>query len=36
MPPVGFELEIPASERQQIYALDRVASGIGPFLLRHE
>ena len=29
---MGFELEIPASERPQIYALDRAATGIGQFL----
>jgi len=29
MPPVGFEPTIPASERQQTYALDRVAIGFG-------
>ena len=29
MPPGGFEPAIPASERPQTYALDRVASGTG-------
>jgi hypothetical protein len=29
MPPVGFELTIPASGRPQTYALDRAATGIG-------
>jgi hypothetical protein len=29
MPPVGFEPTISAGERQQIYALDRVATGTG-------
>jgi hypothetical protein len=29
MPPVGFEPTIPASARQQTYALDRAATGIG-------
>ena len=29
MPPAGFELTIPASERPQIYGLDRAATGIG-------
>jgi hypothetical protein len=29
MPPVGFELSIPASARPQTYALDRAATGIG-------
>ena len=29
MPPAGFEPAIPASERPQIYALDRAANGIG-------
>jgi hypothetical protein len=28
MPPAGFETTISASERQQIYALDRAATGI--------
>jgi hypothetical protein len=32
MPPVGFVPEIPASERPQIYALDRAATGIGQFM----
>ena len=29
MPPTGFELATPASERPQTHALDRVATGIG-------
>ena len=29
MPPVGFELTIPASEPLQTYALNRAATGIG-------
>ena len=29
MPPAGFEPAIPASERPQTHALDRVATGIG-------
>jgi hypothetical protein len=29
MPLVGYEPTIPASERPQIYALDRVVTGIG-------
>jgi hypothetical protein len=29
MPPVGFELTIPASARPQTYALDRAATGVG-------
>jgi len=29
MHPAGFEPTIPASERPQTHALDRVASGIG-------
>jgi hypothetical protein len=29
MPPVGFELAIPASEPPQTLALDRSANGIG-------
>ena len=29
MPPVGFEPAIPANERPQTYALDRVVAGIG-------
>jgi len=29
MPPVGFETTIPASERQQTYALERAATGTG-------
>jgi len=33
MPPEGFEPANPASERQQTYALDRAATGIGSFLL---
>jgi hypothetical protein len=28
MPRAGFELAIPATKRQQTYALDRVATGI--------
>jgi len=32
MPPVGFEPQIPASERLQIYAWDRAATGIGQFV----
>ena len=32
MPPVWFELTIPASERPQTHALDRAASGIGHLL----
>ena len=31
-PPVGFETRIPASERPQIHALDRVATGIGSII----
>jgi len=31
MPPVGFEPTISASERPQIYALDRAATGTGDF-----
>jgi hypothetical protein len=31
MPPVGFETTIPASARPQTYALERAATGIGPF-----
>ena len=31
MPPVGFEPKISAVERQQTYALDRVATGTGDF-----
>ena len=31
MPPVGFEPTIPASERTQIQALDRAATGNGVF-----
>jgi hypothetical protein len=30
MPPVGFELIIPAGERPHTYALDRTATGTGP------
>ena len=33
MPPVGFEPTISAGERQQTYALDRTATGTGPWLL---
>ena len=29
MPPVGFEPTISTGERQQTYALDRAATGIG-------
>jgi hypothetical protein len=29
MPPVGFEPTIPVSARQQTYALERAATGIG-------
>ena len=29
MPPVGFELAIPVSEKLQTHALDRAATGIG-------
>jgi hypothetical protein len=29
MPPAGFEPTIPASERPQTHALDRVATGVG-------
>jgi hypothetical protein len=29
MPPAGFDLAIPASERPQTHALDRAATGIG-------
>jgi hypothetical protein len=29
IPPVGFELTIPESERPQTYAIDRVATGTG-------
>jgi hypothetical protein len=31
MPPVGFELAIPASERPQTHVLERTATGIGLF-----
>jgi hypothetical protein len=31
MSPAGFEPTIPASQRPQIHALDRAATGIGPF-----
>ena len=34
MPPAGFELAIPASERPQTHALDRAATGIGSAALR--
>jgi hypothetical protein len=34
MPPTGFEPSIPASERVQIYALGRAATGIGTLLKR--
>jgi hypothetical protein len=33
MPPAGFELAIPASERLQTHSLDRAATGIGLKLL---
>jgi hypothetical protein len=29
MPPAGFELAVPASERPQTHALDGAATGIG-------
>ena len=29
MPPAGFELTIPARDRPQTHAVDRVATGIG-------
>jgi hypothetical protein len=32
MPPAGFETAIPASERPQTHALERVATGIGNLL----
>jgi hypothetical protein len=32
MPPEGFELTIPASERPQTHALQRAATGIGTYL----
>jgi hypothetical protein len=32
MPPAGFEPTVPASERPQIHALDRAATGIGLFV----
>ena len=35
MPSVGFEPTILAGERQQTYALDRTANGIGRFRLKH-
>jgi len=35
MPPVGYELAIPASERSQIDALDRVATGIGTYEIKN-
>jgi hypothetical protein len=31
MPPAGFELAIPARERPQTHALDRVVTGIGTY-----
>jgi hypothetical protein len=31
MPPVGFDPTIPANALPQTYALDRAATGIGPF-----
>jgi hypothetical protein len=34
MPPAGFELAIPASERPQTYALDRAATGIVFYLMK--
>jgi hypothetical protein len=33
MPPAGFQPATPATKRQQTYALDRVATGIGAYLL---
>jgi len=33
MPPVGFELTIPTSDRQQIHVLDRAATVIGAVTL---
>jgi len=33
MPPAGFELTIPASERPNTDALDRAATGIGQFVM---
>jgi len=33
MPPVGFELAIPASERLETYALDRATTSVGRILL---
>jgi len=33
MPPAGFEISIPASERPQTHALDRNAAGINLVLL---
>jgi hypothetical protein len=34
MSPVGYELEIPASERSQTHALDRAATGIVGVIIR--
>jgi hypothetical protein len=34
MPPAGFEPAIPASERLQTHALDRVVTGIGETLIQ--
>jgi hypothetical protein len=33
MPPTGIEPTMPASERQLTHAVDRAATGIGPFEL---
>ena len=33
MPPVGFEPTISAREQPQTYALDRAATGTGPYIL---
>ena len=35
MPPAGFEPAIPASERPQTHALDRLAAGIGVLYLTY-
>jgi hypothetical protein len=35
MPSTGFEPAIPATKRQQTYALYRAATGIGLFLISH-
>jgi hypothetical protein len=32
MPPAGFDLAIPATDQPQTYALDRAATGIGPYI----